>query len=281
MDVNFSKDFIFGASTAAYQIEGAVNLDAKGASVWDTFAHTPAKIHGAEHGDVACDHYHHYKTDVGLMKDLGLQAYRFSSAWTRFFPEGKGKPSLKGRDFYNRLVDELLENGIDPWLCFYHWDLPQALQDKGGWANRDTVFYYADYISYVAEHLGDRVKHFVLLNEPNVNALLGSLLGIHAPGLQDFSAFAHTLHHLNLATGLGLERLRSQSSAWKLGTVLSLQPVQPNTDNDEDIEARNLFDAVWNRSVLDPLFKGTYPELIKGMLEEIVQAGDMGKSINL
>jgi beta-glucosidase len=277
MDITFPKDFIFGASTSAYQIEGASNIDGKGVSIWDTFSHTPQNIHNNENGDMACNHYQLYKTDVALIKELGLDAYRFSTAWTRFFPEGKGKPNAKGRDFYSRLIDELLENNISPWLCFYHWDLPQALQDKGGWANRDTAFYYTDYISYVADQLGDRVKHFILLNEPNVHAVLGSLLGIHAPGLRDFSTFTSTLHHLNLATGLGQKRLRSQHSQWKLGTVLSLQPVHPNTDKDEDIEAKNLFDAVWNRSVLDPLFKGVYPELMQGMLEDIVQAGDLGQ----
>ena len=276
MDIIFPNQFIWGTSTAAYQIEGAAALDGKGPSVWDTFTHTQGKIHNAENGNIACDHYHHYKTDVRLMKELGLKAYRFSTAWTRFFPEGKGKPNSKGRDFYNRLVDELLENNIDPWLCFYHWDLPQTLQDKGGWANRDTAFYFSDYVSYVAEQLGDRVNHFALLNEPNVHAVFGHLLGVHAPGLTDFSAFVSALHHQNLATGLGVNRLRGQNSNWKLGTVLSLQPVYPNTDEDEDIEARNLFDAVWNRSVLDPLFKGTYPKLLQGMLEDIVQAGDLG-----
>lgn len=277
MDVTFPNDFIFGASTAAYQIEGAASSDGKGVSVWDTFTHTLGKIHNHENGDVACDHYHYYPKDIELMRELGLQAYRFSTAWTRIFPEGKGKPNAKGRDFYNRLVDTLMENDIGPWLCFYHWDLPQALEDKGGWANRDTAFYYTDYVSYVAEFLGDRVHHFVLHNEPNIHAALGHLLGLHAPGITDFPTFAQVLHHLNLSTGLGLERLRSQRSKWKLGTILSLQGVHPHTDKDEDIEARNLFDAVLNRSVLDPLYKGKYPSLIEGILEDIVQAGDLGK----
>lgn len=277
MDVTFPKHFVFGASTAAYQIEGAAMLEGKGESIWDKFTHTSGNIHNGEHGDVACDHYHLYQSDIKLMQALGLGAYRFSTAWSRFFPEGKGKANLKGRDFYNRLVDGLLENNIEPWLCFYHWDLPQLLQDKGGWANRDTAYYFTDYVSYVAEHLGDRVRHFALLNEPNVHAIFGHLLGIHAPGLRDFMAFLMSLHHMNLATGLGLVRLRAQSHLWKLGTILSLQPVYPVTDKDEDIEARNLFDAIWNRSVLDPLFKGSYPELVKGMLEDIVQAGDLGQ----
>jgi beta-glucosidase len=281
MDVTFPNDFMWGASTAAYQIEGAANEDGKGVSIWDTFSHKHnseghSKVKNNDTGDVACNHYHLYKHDVALMKNLGLNAYRFSTAWPRFFPEGKGKPNLKGRDFYNRLVDELLANDLEPWLCFYHWDLPQTLQDKGGWSNRDTAYYYADYASYVAEHLGDRVKHFVMLNEPNVAALLGHLLGIHAPGLQDLNAFASATHHLNLATGLGMGQLRSLNSTWQLGTVLNLQPVHTYTDKDEDQEARMLFDAIWNRSTLDPLLRGTYPKLMEGMLEDTVQAGDLG-----
>jgi beta-glucosidase len=277
MDVTFPEDFVWGASTASYQIEGAATEDGKGVSIWDTFTHTPGKVLHGDTGDVACDHYHLYKRDVALMKNLGVNAYRFSTAWPRFFPEGKGKPNAKGLDFYNRLVDELLANNVEPWLCFYHWDLPQALQDKGGWANRDTAFYYTDYAGYVAEKLGDRVKHFVLMNEPNIAALLGHLLGIHAPGVTDINAYAAATHHLNLATGLGAAQLRSMSSTWQLGTVINLQPVHPLTDQDADIEARMLFDALYNRSTLDPVLKGIYPDLMTGLLEDIVQPGDLGK----
>jgi beta-glucosidase len=277
MDVTFPNDFLWGASTASYQIEGAWNEDGKGVSIWDTFTHSKGKVKNGDTGDVVCNHYHLYKHDVALMKKLGLKAYRFSTAWSRFFPEGRGKPNTKGCDFYNRLVDELLENNLEPWLCFFHWDLPQTLQDKGGWANRDMVDYYCDYTSYVAETLGDRVKHFVMLNEPNVFSILGHVLGMHAPGVQDISAFAATAHHLNLATGMGLERLRSQNSTWQLGTVINLQPIEPKTDRDHDIEAAQLFDALWNRFFLEPLYKGQYPKIVVGMLEDHVQAGDLGQ----
>ncbi len=276
MDVTFPPDFVWGASTAAYQIEGAATEDGKGVSIWDTFSHNAGKVKHGDTGDIACNHYHLYSQDVALMKNLGLHAYRFSTSWPRFFPEGKGKPNTKGRDFYNRLVDELLEHNLEPWLCLYHWDLPQTLQDKGGWTNRDTAYYYTDYAAYVAEQLGDRVKHFVLFNEPNVFAILGHLLGVHAPGLQDLSAYASAIHHQNLALGLGLERLRSMSNAWQLGLTVNLQPVYANSDKDADEEARMLFDTVWNRSVLNPVLKGTYPELMNPMLEDIVQAGDLG-----
>jgi beta-glucosidase len=276
MDVTFLQEFVWGASTASYQIEGAAREDGKGVSIWDTFTHTPGKVKHGDTGDVACNHYHLYKRDVLLMKNLGLAAYRFSTSWPRFFPEGKGKPNAKGLDFYNRLTDELLANNIQPWLCFYHWDLPQTLQDKGGWANRDTAFYFADYASYIAEKLGDRINHFVLLNEPNVAALLGHLLGVHAPGVTDLNAYAAATHHLNLATGLGVAQLRSISRNWQLGTVINLQPVHPLTDQDADIEARMIFDALWNRSTLDPILKGSYPDIMTGMLEDIAQAGDLG-----
>jgi beta-glucosidase len=271
----FPPEFLWGASTAAYQIEGAVRADGRGVSIWDTFSHTPGKVANGDTGDVACDHYHRYPEDVALMRELGLGAYRFSSAWPRLFPEGRGRANPKGRDFYDRLVDEVLASGIAPWLCFYHWDLPQALQDKGGWANRDTVHYFLDYAAYAAETYGDRVQHFLMLNEPNVVALLGHLLGVHAPGRSDLAAFAATAHHLNLATGLGLSRLRAEGRGWQLGTVLNLQPVHPATDSEADGEAAAIFDAVWNRLYADPLLKGAYPERVRGMLEPYLQGGDL------
>ena len=274
MDIRFPADFLWGASTAAYQIEGAWNEDGRGLSIWDSFSHTPGNIADGDTGDVACDHYHRYREDVRLMAELGLQAYRFSTAWPRLFPQGRGKANPKGRDFYDRLIDELLEHDIQPWLCFHHWDLPQALQDKGGWTNRDTCEHFADYAAYVAEAYGDRVAHFLLLNEPNVVALLGHLFGIHAPGLTDLTAFAACAHHLNLATGMGLGRLRSQGD-WRLGTVLNLQPVHPKTDGEDDARAAELFDAAWNRLFIDPLFKGSYPALLEGMLAPFVHSGDL------
>ena len=209
------------------------------------------------------------------MKELGIAAYRFSSAWTRLFPEGSGKVNKAGHAFYDALIDELLKSDIEPWLCFYHWDLPQILQDKGGWANRDTVHYFSDYAAFTAEHYGDRVKHFVVMNEPNAVALLGHLFGIHAPGQTDLGAYAAATHHLNLATGETLQRLRSENGSWQLGTVLNLQPVHPKTGSEQDAEAAALFDAVANRNYLDPLLKGSYPELTKMMLETQIQSGDL------
>ncbi len=275
MDIRFPEGFLWGASTAAYQIEGAVHEDGRGSSIWDTFSHTRGKVRGGDTGDVACDHYHRYREDVALMRELGLDAYRFSSAWPRLFPTGGGRVNPKGRDFYDRLIDALLKAGIAPWLCFYHWDLPQALQDKGGWAERDTADYFADYAAYAAEHYGDRVRHFVMMNEANVVALLGHLLGIHAPGKTDLSTFAAAAHHLNLATGMALERLRSGAKDWRLGTVLNLQPVHPATESEADQQAARFFDAAWNRTFLDPLLRGAYPELTQTMLEPFIQPGDL------
>ena len=273
--MTFPDDFIWGASTAAFQIEGAWDEDGKGPSIWDTFSHTPSKVANGDTGDVATDHYHRYREDVGLMKELGIDVYRFSTSWPRIFPEGQGKPNAKGIDFYERLVDEILENGVTPWLCFYHWDLPQALQDKGGWPARDTAHYFTDYASFVAERLGDRVKTFVAMNEPNLVAIAGHLFAQHAPGVADISQFAAATHHLNLATGLSVERLRSMHSDWQLGTVLSLNPVHPESDRDEDIEAAQTFDAFWNRSVLDPIMKGSYPERLEPLFASVVQDGDL------
>lgn len=275
MDIEFPSEFVWGAATASYQIEGAWNEDGKGQSIWDTFSHTSGKIYNGDTGDTACDHYHLYKKDVALMAELGLHAYRFSTAWTRIFPEGRGKPNRKGRDFYDALIDQLLDQEIDPWLCFYHWDLPQALQDKGGWQNRDMVYWFADYAAFVAEAYGDRVKHFLILNEPNVAALLGHMLGLHAPGKSDFMTFIAASHHFNLATGLVTERLRSLSTEWQLGTVLNLQPVHPEKDTDEDMEAAELFHALMNRNVLDPLLKGQYPNETEAMLSSVVQDDDL------
>jgi beta-glucosidase len=274
MRIAFPHDFVWGASTASYQIEGAVREDGRGASIWDTFSHTPGKVASGHTGDVACAHYHRYREDVALMAELGLDAYRFSVAWPRLFPEGRGRPNPRGRDFYDRLIDALLDAGITPWLCLYHWDLPQALQDKGGWRRRDIVDYFADYAVYVAESYGDRVEHFLMLNEPNVVALFGHLFGIHAPGEQDITAFAAATHHQNLAQGEALVRLR-ELGAWQLGTVLNLQPVHPETKREEDVHAAQLFDAVWNRNFTEPLFYGCYPEPTQAMLAPYLKDGDL------
>src|SRR3989337_2679498 len=193
-NVSFPPDFLWGCATASYQIEGAWNEDGKGESIWDRFCHTTDKVLNGDTGDVACDHYHRYKEDVALMKELGLKSYRFSIAWPRVFPQGKGAVNQKGLDFYSRLVDELLAAGIAPFPTLSHWDLPQALQDEGGWGNRDVAQYFADYCATVVNHLGDRVKSWIIFNEPFVFTVLGYMAGYHAPGLRDPSTALKTTH---------------------------------------------------------------------------------------
>src|SRR5664279_5323105 len=204
----FPPSFVWGAATAAYQIEGAARADGRGPSIWDTFSHTPGRTHDGDTGDVATDHYHRTAEDIAIMADLGLAAYRFSIAWPRVVPAGSGPVNQAGLDFYSRLVDDLLDRAITPVITLYHWDLPQPLQDAGGWANRDTASRFAEYASVVGQALGDRVRTFTTLNEPWCSAFLGYSSGVHAPGLTDNATSLAAAHHLNLAHGLGTAALR-------------------------------------------------------------------------
>ena len=271
----FPDGFLWGCSTASYQIEGAADADGRSPSVWDTFSRTPGKVLNGDTGDVACDHYHRWPEDVELMARAGMRAYRFSVAWPRVLPGGVGPVNPKGLDFYDRLVDGLLRAGIEPWPCLYHWDLPQTLQDKGGWTNRDIAGWFADYAQVVAGRLGDRVTNWVMLNEPSVVAIFGHGMGSHAPGLTGRANCVAALHHQNLAQGTALQALRAAGRDWKLGTVLSLQPVRPAGGLEANRSAAALWDAVWNRSCLDPLFHGRYPELLAKDFEPLVRPGDL------
>ncbi|MGY1827758.1 GH1 family beta-glucosidase [Blastococcus sp. SYSU DS0541] len=255
----FPPGFFFGAATAAYQIEGAVQADGRGPSIWDTFSHTPGRTFQGHTGDVAAEHYTRYPEDVALMVELGLSAYRFSVAWSRVLPEGAGRIEQRGLDFYRRLVDELLENGVDPWLTLYHWDLPQALQDQGGWAARDTAARFADYAGIVHDALGDRVRHWSTLNEPMCSALLGHMSGQHAPGQRDPVAAARATHHLLLGHGLASRVLRDQG-AESLGITLNFTPMTPASDRPEDVDAARRLDGQQNRMFLLPVVTGAYPE---------------------
>src|SRR5579883_963133 len=212
----FPAGFVWGASTSSYQIEGAVNADGRGPSIWDVFSHTPGKVKGGDTGDVACDHYHRWREDVEWLARGGFSAYRFSTAWPRILPAGEGAVEERGLDFYDRLVDGLLGRGVAPWLCLYHWDLPQALQDRGGWLHRDIAEKFADYARIVARRLGDRVKHWAMLNEPNVHALFGHGIGGHAPGLAGLSNMLAAIHHQNLAQGRALQALRAERAGLAL-----------------------------------------------------------------
>jgi beta-glucosidase len=267
--------FLWGAATASYQIEGATTEDGRGPSIWDTFSHTPGKIDRGETGDIACDHYHRYKEDIQLMRELGVQAYRFSISWSRLIPDGKGQQNPKGFDFYNRLVDSLLAADITPFATLFHWDLPQALQDIGGFTSRDISAWFADYAVQVADRLGDRVRHWIMLNEPSVYALIGHGLGVHAPGLSDLKAFFAVTHHLNLAQGKAIQALRSVNSSLQLGTTLNLQRGFPADDSKASAVMAERHSDLWNGCFLRPLLAGAYPERIVPEIAPYIQDGDL------
>jgi beta-glucosidase len=278
MDYTFPSNFLWGTATAAYQIEGAWNEDGKGESIWDRFAHTPGKVTNGDTGDVACDHYHRFRDDVALMRDLGLKAYRFSTSWPRVLPGGRGPVNLRGIDFYDQLVDTLLAANIEPFLTLYHWDLPQALQDEGGWENRNTCYAFADYAALMVKHLGDRVKYWTTFNEPGVTAFDGYLFGQHAPGIQDPKSGYQVVHNLLVAHGLATQAIRAINSSLQVGIVLNIWGEEPASDAPEVVAVA---DRAWQASqtiFLDPLFRGHYPlaayEAVGENMPEI-QDGDL------
>jgi beta-glucosidase len=257
----FPEGFLWGTATASYQIEGAVNEDGRGTSIWDTFSHTPGKVYRGDTGDVACDHYHRLDEDLDLMADLGLKAYRFSVAWPRIQPEGSGPANQKGLDFYRRLVEGLRERSIEPMLTLYHWDLPQALEDDGGWTSRETSERFAEYAGIVYEALADSVPFWITLNEPWVSSWLGYGYGVHAPGHADPAKALSVAHHLLLGHGLALGTMRSAGyTENRLGITLNLHPAVPARDREADAEAARRVDGQANRLYLDPIFRGNYPE---------------------
>jgi beta-glucosidase len=271
----FPSGFVWGASTSAYQIEGAVDADGRGKSIWDVFCHTPGKVKNGDTGDVACDHYHLWRDDIALLARGGFSAYRFSVAWPRILPAGVGTVETRGLDFYDRLVDGLLARNIAPWLCLYHWDLPQALQEQGGWRNRDIAEKFADYARVVARRLGDRVRHWAMFNEANVHALFGHGFGSHAPGVSGLPNMLAAIHHQNLAAGRALQTLRAERATLRLGTVSSVQPVRPSSGRAEDGAAVTRFDAMWNGAILDPLFKGGYPAAVADDFAPLIMNDDL------
>ncbi|MEW2255903.1 GH1 family beta-glucosidase [Streptomyces sp. NPDC047869] len=253
------QDFLWGTATAAYQIEGAVDEDGRSPSIWDTFSHTPGKIANDDNGDVACDHYHRWREDIGLMRQLGTNAYRLSIAWPRVIPDGTGAVNPKGLAFYDELVDALLEAGITPAVTLYHWDLPQALQDRGGWPERATALAFAEYASTVAERLGDRVKLWATLNEPSCSAWIGHLEGTMAPGWTDLTAAVRASYHLLLGHGLATRAIRAAVPDAQVGIVNNLSTVFPATDRPEDLAAARRHDGHVNRWWLDPLHGRGFP----------------------
>jgi beta-glucosidase len=256
----FPKNFLFGTATAAFQIEGSPAADGKGKSIWDVFTHVPGKVRTGENADLACDTYAHPERDIQTMSELGLNAYRFSIAWSRVLPEGRGQVNQKGLDYYRRLVDLLLARNITPFITLFHWDTPQALQDLcGGFAGRDMANYFADYTEVVVNALGDRARNWITLNEPWEHAALGHLLGNHAPGRHNIFTYFRVAHHELLGHGLALERIRAISPDARVGITLSLTPIYPASSNPKDIPAAQVANQFFNDFYLDGIFKGSYP----------------------
>ena len=250
--VLFPQGFQWGIATAAYQIEGAVDEDGRGKSIWDTFSHTPGKVVRGDTGDIACDHYHRWESDLDLLVDLGVDSYRFSVAWPRIQPSGSGAPNAVGLQFYDRLVDGLLRRGIAPMVTLYHWDLPQDLQDIGGWANRDTAERFAEYAVMVHRVLGDRVPQWLTLNEPYCSAFVGHLEGRHAPGVKDERIALQAVHHLLLSHGLAIQALRAEGVEQGLGITCNLSSPHAASASEEDVAASRRLDLYENRIFLDP-----------------------------
>jgi beta-glucosidase len=260
----FGPNFIFGAATSAYQIEGWG--EGRGQSIWDTFAATPGNVKNADDGRLACDHYHRWPEDLDLVRDAGFEAYRFSFSWPRLIPEGTGQPNPAGLDFYDRLIDGMLERGLKPFGTLYHWDLPSALQDRGGWMNRDIAGWFGDYAVLVANHFADRLQAIATINEPWCVSVLSHLLGIHAPGYRDARAAAHAMHHVLLAHGTAVDALRANGSK-NVGVVTNLEKAEPASNTPEDAAACEIGDALFNGWFLDGLYKGRYPEVLTRILE--------------
>ena len=270
-----SRDFVWGVSTSSYQIEGAARVDGRGPSIWDSYCRVPGHISNGDTGDVACDHYHRYANDIALMRELSIGAYRFSVAWPRVLPAGRGDINEAGLAFYDRLVDGLLAAGIEPWICLYHWDLPQALQDQGGWLNREIVGWFADYVTLIARRFRDRVRHFATFNEPSVFTLFGYGFAWHPPGLTDPSALHKAIHHVNLAHGAGVDALRAHAPSASIGAIHNVQPARPVRHTADDEAAATLLDEYWNKAFPEPQIIGHYPPALARLIEPYVQSGDM------
>jgi beta-glucosidase len=260
MPLAFPKGFHWGAATASYQIEGAWQADGKGESIWDRFSHTSGKVKNGDTGDVACDSYHRFPEDIALLKEMGLNSYRFSLAWPRIQPSGRGAANRAGLDYYARLIDALLEAGIRPFPTLYHWDLPQALEDEGGWPNRDLAGRFAEYAEIVVRALGDRCKSWMIFNEPNIFTTMGYLLGIHAPGRREPENYLRATHTVNLAQGDAFRAMRSAQRDLVIGTAFNMTACEPRTDSQEDIAATERWHRFINEWFLQTALRGSYPE---------------------
>jgi beta-glucosidase len=278
-EITFPKNFLWGTATAAYQIEGAWKEDGKGESIWDRFSHTPGKIKNGDTGDLACDSYHRWREDIALMRAMNLNSYRFSISWPRIQPNGSGPANPKGIDYYSRLVDALLEAHIRPFVTLYHWDLPQALEDAGGWPNRDTASRFADYVDLVARALGDRISDWILLNEPLAFIYDGYLGGTHAPGRSSILDFLRASHTVNLGQAAGFHALKAVRQSARVGSAFSMSACEPATDSAEDRKAAERCHALTNTWFLEPALKGRYPEAMAFLPETAmrIKPGDLDK----
>lgn len=276
--ISFPKGFLWGTATSSYQIEGGWNIDGKGESIWDRYSHTPGMVLNNANGDTACDHYHRWEEDLKLIHDLGANTYRFSLSWPRIIPDGTGQVNQKGLDFYSRLVDQLLEYNIQPNVTLYHWDLPQALENRGGWVARDSVQWFSDYAEVVFKQLGDRVPLWSTINEPWVVAFLGYTNGVMAPGYQDLSKGMQAAHHLLVAHANAVQKFKMLACPGKIGIVLNVAHYLPKTDTEEDKLACQRASDYVNHLFFKPLYHGQYPqELLDwvGKSAPVVEAGDM------
>lgn len=274
---HFGDDFLWGVATAAYQIEGAINEAGKSPSIWDTFSHTKGKIKTGENGDIACSFYHKYKEDLDRVKQLNFDVFRFSLAWTRIVPNGFGKPNQKGIDFYHRIIDACLERGIQPWVTLYHWDLPQILEDKGGWKNRDIVNWFSEYTHTCAKAYGDKVKNWMILNEPVASSVLGYLLGIHAPGKRGFHHLYPVIHHTTLCQAEGTRIIKNHVDHANVGSTFSYSPIHPKSERGRHQKIAGKLDALLNRLFIEPALGMGYPIDGWPLLENIykyVKEGD-------
>jgi len=278
---DFGADFRWGCATSAYQIEGAVEADGRGESIWDRFCTLPGRVRDGASGAVACDHYHRWREDLDLARDLGVNVYRFSIAWPRVCPDGRGaRVNPKALEFYSRLVDGLLERGIEPWVTLYHWDLPQALQEAGGWNRRDTSAHFADYADVVSRALGDRVRRWITHNEPWSSAFHGHWDGQHAPGMRNWRIALQACHHILLSHGLASSALRANQPAAQIGISLGLHPLRPASSSAEDLAALQRHDGLRNRWFLDPLYGRGYPTdilVLCGADKPRIEPGDLEK----
>ncbi|QGK72719.1 GH1 family beta-glucosidase [Flavobacterium sp. SLB02] len=265
----FGDDFLWGVSTAAFQIEGAHDADGKGSSIWDVFTSQKGKIKNGHHALTACDFYNSYQNDIDLIRELNIPNFRFSISWPRIMPTGIHPVNQAGIEYYNKIIDSLLASGIEPWITLYHWDLPHALETKGGWTNRESVSWFSEYVEVCAQYFGDRVKNWMVINEPSVFTGAGYFLGIHAPGKKGITNYLKAMHHVTLATAAGAKILRNRIPEANIGTTFSCTHIEPATESAKDIEAAKRVDTLLNRTFIEPILGLGYPQTDLPVLKKL------------